>query len=203
MRKVVFNIMIIVCVILFVIVCFFVVKKVRAHIYEQIAQEELSYCGMLDEEYNIYTAFLVDDETMEGYVDEIKLYVDKAIGYNKDYRIILTNQALRTTAEYAQSFTDDSRVYALTKPQLKIIYVNYHVIDCALLHEIGHTIDYVNDKPLSDGAEFQSLFQKVQNENNYFTNVSVEYFADCYQKYCLGELEDEEVKSYFDRILDK
>ena len=139
---------------------------------------------------------------MGTYVNAIKQNVDKAIGYNKDYRIVLTNQALRTTADYAQSFTDEGQVYALTKPQLKIIYVDYHMINAALLHELGHTIDYSNpNKPLSDDALFQSLFQKVQNENVYFTNVAVEYFADCYQKYCLRKLEDVEVKSYFDKIL--
>lgn len=102
--------------------------------------------------------------------------------FQNHWNIIITDENI------GEEFGFDVPVSAITDYNTKTIYVKDNRIEVALLHEIGHVIDYESDRP-SNSIEFQNIYDTEKyrfidctavNDQHEISNTR-EYFASVYQ----------------------
>lgn len=159
--------------------------------YEYIKPNNTPGFHELNDEYNLYAENTLITDQEKRFTKKALEYIKSAPLYQNDYYIILT-----ANVENEEDMETD---YAgVTNLFRKTIYVEYGSIDHAMLHELGHAVD--NTYNFSNTAEFQSLYNSVEHDD-YYTSTAQEYFARNYELYVKNQIENQDLKDYYKKIL--
>ena len=100
------------------------------------------------------------------------------------YELIVDNELLREQYDIHENTIPLSyeNIGGLTVFETKTVYIRSNITSCgyAALHEMGHILDYCNNRVSSD-KEFIECYNKEKNTiREYAKQSSLEYFADLY-----------------------
>lgn len=114
---------------------------------------------------------------------------------NNDYVILLENNwtIIITDEDLSKKYDFNFEVSGVTDYKIKTIYIKTNEVERALLHEVGHVLDFENGQ-LSKTEEFKQIFKEEQkmfidctavNDKHEILNEQ-EYFASVYQNIILN-----------------
>lgn len=159
---------------------------------------------------------IIDEFITEDILSKCAELLNRAIGYQRDYVLILSAELAE---KFNKAFDVLSDVECTTEEgepaetvglcsKVGFIIINPDELDEALFHEIGHSID--NKYKLSRKRKFRELYFKDIEDANYTEDYvfylhynEAEFFAVCYQEYIDGELSNEELKKWYELELGK
>ena len=143
---------------------------------------------------NVFITKELDEKQEKILTSVIQGKLDSALLYDNDYYIIITDDKLSTGAAYAAG----GNTVGVTDGMFKTISINFGYINYALSHELGHAVD--NTCGFSATEEFLALYNRETDKEYYFNRHPAEYFANGYDLFVNGRLEDEELLDYFTKI---
>lgn len=171
------------------------IKEVQEKIKDyQVINKDL---GIYSNANLSYTEIISVQEQIAGY---------QFPGYEKDYIVIITDEEFELSyyAKQIDEENDDKGIITgKTYRTSKEIYVHKDYIGHALLHEIGHAVDFTHD--YTNDHSFIKIYEKIEHDDYYSGSIR-EYFAEGYSRFLKGELnenirEDAKLIRYFERIL--
>lgn len=149
-----------------------------------------------------------DDQVSQEDIDKCIEYVNMATGYERDHVIILSSHAVSEhKAQKGQQERYGYNTEAITCQGLRqdVIIVSTWFIDSSLMHELGHAVD--NHDVYSTNDWFVNYYNSQEDAIAYQNgNIFVEYkyesvsefFAESYQEWQFGELEDEILRLWYE-----
>lgn len=176
-----------------------VVMREDQHFIEGVEYERIDVAGQI---------IFYDDQVAQEDIDKCINYVNMATGYDRDHVIILSSHAISEhKAQRGQEERYGYNTEALTCHRLRsdVIIVSTWFIDSALMHELGHAVD---GRDIYSGNDwfvnyYNSQEDAIAYQNGYifveykYESVS-EFFAESYQEWQFGELEDETLRLWFE-----
>jgi hypothetical protein len=176
-----------------------VVMREEKHFIETENYERIDVNGQI---------IFYDDQVSQEDIDKCIEYVNMATGYERDHVIILSSHAVSEhKAQKGQQERYGYNTEAITCQGLRqdVIIVSTWFIDSSLMHELGHAVD--NHDVYSTNDWFVNYYNSQEDAIAYQNgNIFVEYkyesvsefFAESYQEWQFGELEDETLRLWYE-----